>query len=400
MQMTIKHSYVQLFEQYQNRFGLSPKEIQPNGKPASTGSFTALDQCDLLIKTRADAIREAVRWGEAYIFYLAPGILSWMIPVVDGDEILGGLIGGEVQDEKRAAPQTQSVKYLIEAGCPEDMAHEYLETLPHWSHDQIREAATCLFEELYHQSSLNARILTEHREHALQQRQIAENIHRLKDGDTSGYSFDQDRALFSLIRTGDKPGARKMLNKMLAGMFLNSPRVVMVQAYAIEMMGYLVRVAIADNPMLELMLDHHTTWIDRILKADQFETLCWEVREILDEFMDLIFVQGYNRSNHMAQKIMDYLAREYRNKLTLDQIGKAVGLSPFRVAHIVKDTTGKSVTQHIRLLRIREAQKLLIHTDKSYTDIAYDLGFADHSYFIKQFRETTGTTPAKYRRGY
>ena len=38
-------------------------------------------------------------------------------------------------------------------------------------------------------------------------------------------------------------------------------------------------------------------------------------------------------------------------------------------------------------------------TEKDYAEIAYDLGFADQSYFIKQFREMTGTTPARYRRG-
>ncbi len=266
MQTTMERSYVQLFELYHQRFGLSPREIQPDGVPSISGPYSALDQCDLVIKTRADAINEAVRWGEVYTFYLAPGILSWMVPVVDGDEILGGLIGGEVLAEKTTESLTAALNYLTEAGCPNDVAQSYLERLSHWSQPQIREAATFLLNELYRVSHLDNRKLIENHKHALQQRQIAETIHKLKSRDITGYCFEQDLALLSLIRSGDKPGARKLLNKILAGMFVNSPRLVMVQAYAIEMMGYLVRLAIADNPMLQALQELHPTWIDRILE--------------------------------------------------------------------------------------------------------------------------------------
>ena len=389
----------ELRKQYRHDFGMSIQEILPDGSRLPRKKSDPLGQCAILTKTRADAIREAVRWGESYTFYIAPGIISWIAPLVNEEQILGGLLGGEVMAEEDSADPQPAVNYFVEAGCPPKVAQRHVKSLPRWSHSRIGEAAGVLFETLYRILPLNPILLKRHHEHAQQQRQIAENIHKHKGRDKFVYSFDEERALFSLIRIGDKPGARRMLNQMLAGMFLNSPKAVMVQAYAIEMMGYLVRAAIEDSPMLEPMLKEHGQWIHRILKADIFETLCWEVREILDEFMNMVFLQGYNRTNRMAQKIMDFLAREFRSGLSLQEIGDAVGLSSFRVAHLVKEATGKTVTQHIRLLRIREAQKLLLHTDKSYVEIAYSLGFSDHSYFIRQFRETTGVTPAKYRRG-
>jgi len=36
----------------------------------------------------------------------------------------------------------------------------------------------------------------------------------------------------------------------------------------------------------------------------------------------------------------------------------------------------------------------------SCTDIAYEAGFGDQSYFIKQFRKWMGITPARYRKLY
>lgn len=358
-----------------------------------------LGNLDVLVKARADALRESVRWGEVTTFFLCPGILSWVVAVVDGDQLLGGVIGGEVIVMEDAGDVRPAVNYLIGLGCERKAVKAYVEALPRWPQNRVWEAAEFLYRELYTCSGFTPQLLQRNHEHAQQQRQIAENIHALKDEKGPNSPYEGERALMSLIRVGDKPGARRLLNKVLAGMFLNSPRVVMVQAYAIEMMGYLVRVAIENSPVLEGLLDCQRQWVERILQADTFESLCWELREILDVFMDMIYLQGYNRTNRKAQEILDFIGQEYREAVTLQDIADAVDLSSSRVAHLIKEATGKTVTQHIRQMRVREAQKLLLHTDLSYAAIAQTLGFSDQSYFIKQFRALTGTTPAKYRHG-
>jgi two-component system response regulator YesN len=82
----------------------------------------------------------------------------------------------------------------------------------------------------------------------------------------------------------------------------------------------------------------------------------------------------------------------------LQDISKEVKLSTFRVSHLVKEHTGLTIQQHIKSIRISKAKELLLETDLSCTDIAYDLGFSDQSYFIRQFKQTTGTTPIKFRK--
>ena len=73
-------------------------------------------------------------------------------------------------------------------------------------------------------------------------------------------------------------------------------------------------------------------------------------------------------------------------------------MSTFRIAHLLKETTGKTALQNIHYLRIQEARRLLESSDMSCTDIAYETGFGDQSYFIKKFRKWMGITPAKYRK--
>jgi AraC family transcriptional regulator of arabinose operon len=138
--------------------------------------------------------------------------------------------------------------------------------------------------------------------------------------------------------------------------------------------------------------------MERLIEAQDFETLCQLLSRALDEFMEGIYLQGYNRSNAKVAKVLDYIATHYRARITLAGLAKHVGLSPFRVSHLVKEATGRSVLQIVQVMRIQQAQKLLDTTAKSCTEVAYEVGYNDQSYFTKHFKRHAGITPARYRR--
>ncbi len=350
----------------------------------------------VLVRGRADALQQAVRWGEPYVFFLAPGMLTWVIPLVDNETILGGITGGEVaadEDEKRSA----AINYLAEAGGSRAASAAFVQAWPVWPQSRTHEAAYFLFDLVYQMTPLRPSLLTRNRENAQQQRQIAEAIQERKDTADRKYPIREEQMLLSLMRVGDRNGARRILNEMLASMFLYSPNLVLIRARAIEMMGFLVRAAIEDNPQQEPLMERHQEWIGRIITSPSFEDLCEVLRYALDDFMNAIFMQGYNRNSGNVRKIMGVISQRYMTALSLDAVAESVGLSRFHVARLVKRSTGKTVTQHIRTLRVNKACELLESTDRPYTEIAYELGFADQSYFIKQFREMTGTTPGRYR---
>ena len=59
------------------------------------------------------------------------------------------------------------------------------------------------------------------------------------------------------------------------------------------------------------------------------------------------------------RQVMDYLAQNYTQDIGLDDIARAAGLSRFHVTRLVKSCTGKTISQHIRTLRINRACELL-----------------------------------------
>lgn len=64
----------------------------------------------------------------------------------------------------------------------------------------------------------------------------------------------------------------------------------------------------------------------------------------------------------------------------------------------VKSITGFSSTWLIKQEVLREAQRLLVYTAKSVKEIAFQLGFEDHKYFIRLFSKTIGTSPVRFRK--
>jgi two-component system response regulator YesN len=394
--MLSKRSKQTLATDYKRRFGLPLRWVKPDGEFEGLRSLEPALRLPTPRQAIADALQEAVRWGEPHVFFISPGVMSWMIPLMDCEELLGGVTGGEVLTDE--TDRKSCADYLRSAGCSASAANRFSSALPVWPQSRPREAAMFLYDLFYAVTGWKPVLLVRNRENAAQQRQIAEEIQQNKIAERRAYPYDEERILLSLIRVGDKKGARRVLNKLLAAMFLNSPKLAVVRARAIEMMGYLVRTAVEDSPMLEPLIEQNHRWIEKIITADDFDVLCEALRDALDNFIDGIFQQGFNRTNETVRRVIDYLAGHFAEPITLADVARVAGLSPFRTAHLVREHTGKSVMQHVKRMRIQRAHDLLETTNKSGAEIAAELGFHDQSHFVRHFRKLAGTTPGHYRR--
>lgn len=398
MSILSKRLFGALAKDYRSEFDLSIWLVESNGHVVLPERISEVENLTALAHNRAHTLAESVRWGEAQAFFVAPGIMSWMVPLMDRAQLKGGLCGGCVFIDDDSQSINASINYLVSEGAARKEAERFVETIPLFKQDQVRVAADRLYELFYQYSGWKPLQLNRNKEQTLQQRQIAEEIHQRKVEQNRAYPYDDERILLSLIRVGDRAGARKMFNKMLAAMFLYSPKPVVVRARAIEMMGYLVRTAVEDSPLAEPLLDRHMKWIEQIVETREFEDLCNVLSDALDDFMNSIFLQGVNPVTPAVSKALDYISANYTEAISLENIADAAGLSTFRIAHLLKEVTGKTALQNIQYLRIQEARRLLETSDMSCTDIAYETGFGDQSYFIKQFRKWMGITPAKYRK--
>ncbi len=355
----------------------------------------------LLAHTRATALKEAVRWGEPCTFFIFPNVISWVVPLVRDQDVLGGLLGGAVLLDDGGCYRREAVNYLNAAGCLREQAEKLVQAIPCWKHrERPQKAAEFLFALISCEIDWNMELLRENRNKALRQRQIAEEIHRRKQGGRNQPLLDEERTLLSLIKAGDQKGVRSELNRTLGALFYHTADVRVIKAHVIEMMGYLLRSAIEDSPHMTSLIEENHAWMTAVIDADDFEAVFNVVADALEDFMRKVYLRGRSRTNTKVASILSYLNDNYHEHVTLDMLSEKYGLSTFRIAHLVKEVTGKSVLNHIHYLRIQEAQRLLEESDLSCADIAYETGYGDQSYFIKQFQRRLGTTPGRYRKLY
>jgi len=64
---------------------------------------------------------------------------------------------------------------------------------------------------------------------------------------------------------------------------------------------------------------------------------------------------------------------------------------------ICKNNFQKSVSEIIETRKLIEAKKMLIHSDKSVSEIGYELGYNEKSYFSRVFRNKLSVTPTEFR---
>jgi AraC-like DNA-binding protein len=351
-------------------------------------------------RTRLYALHECVTLGQPFFFEAGPGLSCWLVALEDRRIIHGALMCGAIISTESTVSTEEYLTYLTDSlGLSLPTAQRYLATRPAMSLATMTEAAFYLEKTFYQASGWKPLQLEENKLRAQQQRQISEAIEdQRRRGGAVSYPYEKERVLLSHIRAGDQSGARRVLNEMLGAMYLTSPKLVVPRARAIEMMGYLTRTAVEDSPVMESLIQRNHQWMERLIRAKDFESLSRVLTEALNDFMEGVYLHGFNRSNIRVSRALDFISRHYAQAISLDDVAREAGLSPYRLAHLVKSHTGKSILQIIIATRIQHARQLLEDTDKSCIDIAYETGFHDQSYFIKHFKRITGITPAKYRR--
>lgn len=99
-----------------------------------------------------------------------------------------------------------------------------------------------------------------------------------------------------------------------------------------------------------------------------------------------------------VEQIALYIAQNYRKPIKAVDIGKKVGLHPDYANVIFKKTFGKTINEYITQERVSHAQRKLITTDNSITNILYESGFNSISRFNAAFRRLNKCTPREFKK--
>lgn len=106
------------------------------------------------------------------------------------------------------------------------------------------------------------------------------------------------------------------------------------------------------------------------------------------------------RSSNYVERCKDYVRKNYREKIYLEDIADSLGISPSYLSRHFKKETGVCLQDFINEERVYRAANLLIYSELSLPEIAQYVHFPSQSYFGKIFKQYKHITPRQFRDQY
>lgn len=129
------------------------------------------------------------------------------------------------------------------------------------------------------------------------------------------------------------------------------------------------------------------------------------IRHLLNAVISLILSEKNKQENNSAStnqnetftNFLSILEENFRRPLGVSFYAEKLFMSSRNLNLICQNILQQSVSEIIETRKLIEAKNLLVSTDKTIAEIAFELGYNENSYFSKVFKKKSGQTPGEFR---
>ncbi|WP_419738779.1 GlxA family transcriptional regulator [Ruegeria sp.] len=153
------------------------------------------------------------------------------------------------------------------------------------------------------------------------------------------------------------------------------------------------------------VFDHMLALIEKRLGGDVMaEVACWfqhpfiRSGTVTQKVPAISTAQSQDLLPKQVAKAIQHFAEHIENPIQISEVADAVGLSARSLERSFKKATGHSPLTYYRRMRMNQARQLVLYTNDPIAEVAYMVGYATPSAFMRHYRETFGVTPISDRR--
>ena len=106
------------------------------------------------------------------------------------------------------------------------------------------------------------------------------------------------------------------------------------------------------------------------------------------------------QSNTLIEQFKELILSDYSKLYTISHYASKLNVREEKLNETCKKMLGISSKQYLLNLKITEAKRLLIYSDCNISEITYQIGFEDSSYFARIFKKKTGLSPSTFLKKY
>lgn len=133
------------------------------------------------------------------------------------------------------------------------------------------------------------------------------------------------------------------------------------------------------------------------------------IRLLLEYFLISIcrYDSNFNKLNKEEEnqkiserEIVKYIKENFTEKISLDELAFIFRTNRSTLCKEFKNYTGKTIVEYFNIVKIENAKKKILSTNKTFTEISQQLNFDSVYYFTRLFKAITGITPKEFRKLY
>lgn len=162
------------------------------------------------------------------------------------------------------------------------------------------------------------------------------------------------------------------------------------------------------NPLVTISKNNHLNTYAQLLlneylqEKPSLESLKALLFLLLNEIKKNIIVEENklypNNQIRMYKLFLQEIEANYHKDITLKEYAEKVNISTRQLSRMVKQISNTTLNKIIIDRRILQAKRLLKYSDLSISEIAYEIGLKDPSYFFKIFKKNNGISPLEFRK--
>jgi len=207
------------------------------------------------------------------------------------------------------------------------------------------------------------------------------------------YYAEDIQRIMSALESGSEEAALERLKNFVEKMEQSSMSMLMIQYILAEFLSEMTR--LSEKYHLEVSMQNVCLLVS-VKNVHDFEMVAREVIHDLSKKSEVI--RNYVKESE-AKKICEYIKEHFMEyDISSESVAAYFHVSTDIVRQAVLLHTGKLYRDYLIYLRIEYAKVLLLQEDISVSELCQKIGYGNVSHFIKMFRESTGVTPAKYRK--
>lgn len=213
-------------------------------------------------------------------------------------------------------------------------------------------------------------------------------------------SYEAEQEMIRNIESGNIEALKKSFSASDAKKFgsLADTTIRSTKNMFIVVIAIASRTAIRNGLSVQVAYKLSDLYIQEIEQTSSFSGLTALVRNaVIDYSQRIQALKVPKGTSPLVFEGMKFIEQSVSQPITVVDVAEHVGKSVSYYSALFKKETGINIISYISSVKIEEAKRLLIYTDKSLIDISNFLWFSSQSHFQRVFKKTVGITPLSYR---